>query len=97
MTENRDRPEMACPYFLLLRHYFNDSDVILSGELDGLPCNMSEFLFCTEVRKIKHIQNFFRKNYVFSRHEIGNFVVTSVGNSISMHKHVLIVDDQPFE
>ncbi len=27
---------MACPYFLLLRHYFNDSDVILSGELDGL-------------------------------------------------------------
>lgn len=50
---------MACPYFLLLRHYFNDSDVILSGELDGLPCNMSEFLFCTEVRKIKHIQNFF--------------------------------------
>ena len=39
----------------------------------------------------------FRKNYVFSRHEIGNFVVTSVGNSISMHKHVLIVDGQPFE
>lgn len=57
---------MACPYFLLLRHYFNDSDVILSGELDGLPCNMSEFLFCTEVRKIKHIQNFLGKITYFN-------------------------------
>ena len=52
---------MACPYFLLSRHDFDDCDVILSGELGGIPCNMSEFLFCHISSKAAHQMLFIYK------------------------------------
>ena len=40
MTENRDRPEMACPYFLLPRHYFK----IYFKNIIPLSCTFISFL-----------------------------------------------------
>lgn len=52
---------MAYPYLLLPRNDFDDRDVILSGELGGLPCNMSEFLFCHISLKAVHQMLFIYK------------------------------------
>ena len=52
---------MAYPYLLLPRNDFDDRDVILSGELGGLPCNMSEFLFCHISSKAVHQMLFIYK------------------------------------
>ena len=52
---------MAYPYLLLPRNDFDDRDVILSGELGWLPCNMSEFLFCHISSKAVHQMLFIYK------------------------------------
>ena len=52
---------MAYPYLLLPRHDFDDRDVILSGELGRLPCNMSEFVFCHISSKAAHQMLFIYK------------------------------------
>lgn len=52
---------MAYPYLLLPRNDFDDRDVILSGELGGLPCNMSEFLSCHISSKAVHQMLFIYK------------------------------------
>ena len=52
---------MAYPYLLLPRNDFDDRDVILSGEFGGLPCNMSEFLFCHISSKAVHQMLFIYK------------------------------------
>lgn len=52
---------MAYPCLLLPRHDFDDRDVILSGGLGWLPCNMSEFLFYHISSKAAHQMLFIYK------------------------------------